>query len=77
MEDVNAAIPRDLRLTVSVLMAKQALVKFPAIDFPDDENAKPVGIRPYIGRLPIAAFGNSDGDLQRLPWSAADFRPVK
>jgi 2C-methyl-D-erythritol 2,4-cyclodiphosphate synthase len=32
---------------------------------------KPVGIQMHIGRRPIAAFGNSDGDLQMLQWTAA------
>src|SRR5450432_582339 len=47
------------------------LVKLPAINFIDDKEGKPVGIQTYIGRRPIAAFGNSDGDLQMLQWAAA------
>jgi phosphoglycolate phosphatase-like HAD superfamily hydrolase len=47
------------------------LVKLPAIDFVDDKEGKPVGIEKFIGRRPIAAFGNSDGDLQMLEWTAA------
>ena len=35
----------------------------------DDKAGKPVGINNHIGRLPIAAFGNSDGDLQMLQWT--------
>lgn len=37
----------------------------------DDKAGKPVGIQKVIGRRPIAAFGNSDGDLQMLQWTAA------
>ncbi|MGB8718354.1 MAG: hypothetical protein WCD46_03525, partial [Desulfobacterales bacterium] len=37
----------------------------------DDKEGKPVGIHQYIGRRPIAAFGNSDGDLQMLQWTTA------
>ena len=37
----------------------------------DDKEGKPVGIQRHIGRRPIAAFGNSDGDLQMLQWTAA------
>jgi 2C-methyl-D-erythritol 2,4-cyclodiphosphate synthase len=37
----------------------------------DDKAGKPVGIHQFIGRRPIAAFGNSDGDLQMLQWTAA------
>ena len=39
------------------------------VDFIDDGPGKPVGINPLIGRRPIAAFGNSDGDLQMLQWA--------
>jgi len=41
------------------------------IDFIDDKAGKPVAIHKFIGRRPIAAFGNSDGDLQMLQWTAA------
>jgi hypothetical protein len=46
------------------------LVKLPEIDFIDDKAGKPVGIHKFIGRRPILAFGNSDGDLQMLQWTA-------
>lgn len=45
------------------------LVRLPEIDFIDDKEGKPVGIDRHIGRRPIAAFGNSDGDLQMLQWT--------
>jgi phosphoserine phosphatase len=47
------------------------LVRQPEIDFIDDKAGKPVGIHRFIGRRPIAAFGNSDGDLQMLQWTTA------
>jgi phosphoserine phosphatase len=47
------------------------LVRLPEINFIDDKAGKPIGIHQYIGRRPIAAFGNSDGDLQMLQWTAA------
>jgi len=50
---------------------KPALVKLPELNFFDDKAGKPVGIQTYIGRRPIAAFGNSDGDLQMLQWSCS------
>ncbi len=50
---------------------KPVLVRLPEIDFVDDKAGKPVGIHRHIGRRPIAAFGNSDGDLQMLQWTAA------
>ena len=47
------------------------LVKLPEVQFIDDKDGKPVGIQMNIGHRPIAAFGNSDGDLQMLQWTAA------
>ncbi len=47
------------------------LVRLPEVNFIDDKEGKPVGINQHIGRRPIAAFGNSDGDLQMLQWTAA------
>jgi phosphoglycolate phosphatase-like HAD superfamily hydrolase len=47
------------------------LIKQPHVEFIDDGPGKPVGINRFIGRRPIAAFGNSDGDLQMLQWTAA------
>ena len=54
---------------------KPALVKLPEIAHNDDKEGKPVGIQRHIGRRPIAAFGNSDGDLQMLQWTAAGAGP--
>jgi hypothetical protein len=50
---------------------KPVLVRLPEINFIDDKGGKPVGINQHIGRRPIAAFGNSDGDLQMLQWTSA------
>ena len=50
---------------------KPVLVRLPEVNFIDDGPGKPVGINEHIGRRPIAAFGNSDGDLQMLQWTAA------
>ncbi len=47
------------------------LLRLPEIDFIDDKKGKPVGIHKFIGRRPIAAFGNSDGDFQMLQWVTA------
>ena len=51
------------------------LVRLPEVAFVDDKEGKPVGIHSHIGRRPIAAFGNSDGDLQMLQWTAAGDGP--
>ena len=48
-----------------------ALVRLPELNFIDDKEGKPVGINQHIGRQPIAAFGNSDGDLQMLQWTCS------
>jgi phosphoserine phosphatase len=50
---------------------KPVLVRLPEFNFIDDKAGKPVAINQHIGRRPIAAFGNSDGDLQMLQWVAA------
>jgi len=47
------------------------LVRLPEMNFIDDKEGKPVGINQHIGRRPILAFGNSDGDLQMLQWTTA------
>ncbi|WJF89922.1 HAD family hydrolase [Paraburkholderia bonniea] len=52
-----------------------ALVRQPKIDFVDDGPGKPVGIYRNIGRKPILAFGNSDGDLQMLQYTASGSGP--
>ena len=54
---------------------KSVLVRLPEINFIDDKEGKPVGINRHIGRRPIFAFGNSDGDLQMLQWTAAGKGP--
>jgi len=48
---------------------KPVLVKLPELDFIDDKVGKPIGIQQHIGRRPIAAVGNSDGDQQMLEWT--------
>jgi len=50
---------------------KPVLMKEPRVEFIDDGSGKPVGINRFIGRRPVFAFGNSDGDQQMLEWTAA------
>ena len=47
------------------------LMKEPKVEFIDDGPGKPIGINRFIGRRPVLAFGNSDGDQQMLEWTAA------
>ena len=54
---------------------KPVLVRLPELNFIDDQAGKPVGIHQQIGRRPIAAFGNSDGDFEMLEWVTAGTGP--
>jgi len=60
-----------IKLKFEMRDGKPVLMRAPEIDFIDDGPGKPVGIQKFIGRRPIAAFGNSDGDQQMLQWTAA------
>jgi phosphoglycolate phosphatase-like HAD superfamily hydrolase len=51
--------------------AGPVLLKLPKVEFIDDGPGKPAGINRFIGRRPVLAFGNSDGDHQMLQWTAA------
>ena len=59
------------KLKFELRVGKPVLVKLPELNFIDDKTGKPVGIQMHIGRRPILAFGNSDGDQQMLQWTAA------
>jgi hypothetical protein len=64
-----------IKTTFELRDGQPVLVRLPEIDFVNDKEGKPVGIHKFIGRRPILAVGNSDGDLQMLQWtSAADGR---
>ena len=63
------------KLELEVRDGRPVLVKLPEVNFVDDKEGKPIGIQQHIGRRPIAAFGNSDGDLQMLEWTAAGTGP--
>jgi phosphoglycolate phosphatase-like HAD superfamily hydrolase len=62
-------------LEYEVRNGKPVLAKLPKLVHNDDKQGKPVGIQRHIGRRPIAAFGNSDGDLQMLQWTTAGSGP--
>jgi phosphoglycolate phosphatase-like HAD superfamily hydrolase len=59
------------QLSFELRDGKPVIVKLPELDFVNDKAGKPVGIQKFIGRRPIATFGNSDGDQQMLEWTAA------
>ena len=60
-----------IKMQFEMRNGQPVLMRLPAIGFIDDGPGKPVGINQFIGRRPILAFGNSDGDLQMLEWTAA------
>jgi phosphoglycolate phosphatase-like HAD superfamily hydrolase len=64
-------IGSSIRTTYELRDGEPTLVRLPELFFVDDREAKPVGIQTFIGRRPIAAFGNSDGDLQMIQWTTA------
>ena len=64
-------IGSSIRIAFEMRDGRPVLVRLPEINFIDDKAGKPVGIQMHIGRRPIAAFGNSDGDVQMLQWTTA------
>ena len=64
-------IGSSIKTKFEMIDGQPALLRLPEPNFIDDGPGKPVGINQSIGRRPIAAFGNSDGDLQMLQWTAA------
>jgi phosphoglycolate phosphatase-like HAD superfamily hydrolase len=64
-------IGSSIKTEYQVKDGKPVLMRLPAVNFIDDKTGKPVGINMYIGRRPVAAFGNSNGDRQMLEWTGA------
>ena len=60
-----------IKVAYEVRDGRPALVRLPEVEFVDDRAGKPVVIQRAIGRRPIAAFGNSDGDYEMLRWTTA------
>ncbi|HTU94058.1 MAG TPA: HAD family hydrolase [Gemmataceae bacterium] len=54
---------------------KPVLARLPEVDFIDDNAGKPVGINKFVGRRPVMAFGNSDGDFEMLQWTTTGKGP--
>jgi phosphoserine phosphatase len=75
-EDVYGIPPErvigsSIRTKYEVRDGKPVIVRLPEIEFVDDKDGKPVGIHKAIGKRPIMAFGNSDGDFQMLEWTTS------
>jgi hypothetical protein len=64
-----------IKLKYELRGEQPALVRQPEIHFVDDKAGKPVGIQQHIGRRPILAFGNSDGDQEMLEWTTIGRTP--
>ena len=60
-----------IKTKYEMVSGQPVLMRLPEINFIDNGDGKAIGINQYIGRRPIAAFGNSDGDQQMLEWTAA------
>jgi hypothetical protein len=75
-EEVYGVVPEQvigssIKTSYKIVEGKPVLMRLPEMNFVDDKEGKPVGINQHIGRRPIAAFGNSDGDFQMLEWTTA------
>ena len=68
-------IGSSLKAAYEVREGKPVIVKRPELDFIDDKAGKPVGIHQHIGRRPIFAAGNSDGDFEMLEWTTSGEGP--
>jgi phosphoserine phosphatase len=68
---VRRVVGSSLKTKFEMRGDQPVLIRTPEINLVDDGIGKPVGIHEYIGQQPIAAFGNSDGDLEMLQWTAA------
>jgi phosphoglycolate phosphatase-like HAD superfamily hydrolase len=64
-----------IRTKYEVRNGRPVLIRLPELNFVDDKDGKPVGIHSHIGRRPLMAFGNSDGDFQMLQWTTAGKGP--
>lgn len=64
-----------LKAAYEVREGKPVIVKLPELNFIDDKAGKPVGIHQHIGRRPIFAAGNSDGDFEMLEWTTSGDGP--
>jgi phosphoserine phosphatase len=64
-------IGSSIRTRYEVRDGKPVILRIPELNFVDDKAGKPVGIQQHIGRRPIMAFGNSDGDFQMLEWTTS------
>jgi phosphoserine phosphatase len=72
---LRRVVGSSIKTTFEMQGNQPVLVRTAEIDLINDGNGKPVGIHQFIGQQPIAAFGNSDGDLEMLQWTASGKGP--
>jgi phosphoserine phosphatase len=68
-------IGSSIKTKFEVRDGKPVIVRLPELNFIDDKAGKPAAIQHHIGRRPMMAFGNSDGDFQMLEWTTAGSGP--
>lgn len=68
-------IGSSIRTKYEVRDGKPVIVRLPELNFIDDKEGKPIAIQQHIGRRPVMAFGNSDGDFQMLEWTTSGKGP--
>lgn len=68
-------IGSSIKTRFAIENGQTTLTRVPEIDFLDDRAGRPAGAYEHIGHRPIAAFGNSDGDLEILEWTTMSRRP--
>jgi len=68
-------IGSSIKTKYEIREGKPVLVRLPELDFIDDKTGKPIGINKFIGRRPLMAFGNSDGDFEMLEYTTAGKGP--
>ncbi len=68
-------IGSSIRTRFEVRDGEPLIVRLPELNFIDDKAGKPVGIQQHLGRRPLMAFGNSDGDFEMLAWTTAGKGP--
>ncbi len=65
----SQVVGSSMKTKYEVVDGKLMLTRLPEVNFIDDKAGKPVGINQHIGKRPLAAFGNSDGDFEMLEWT--------
>jgi len=79
-EDVYGIAPEQvigssLKSKLEIRDGVPVVIRLPEVWFVDDKDGKPLAIDRHIGKRPVMAFGNSDGDLQMLQWTSAGTGP--